>query len=241
MPHSSVPCRERQLRCGSQHETEPGRASWGGLRYQLLPTCLSSFPPPSTRSRGRTGHSPAVPGSACSRDSVPLSEQRCAQEEIGFAQVLLPFQWHSLAHARRRSWGAMCSSSRRGARLRTTYQSRFSEIPLPQVDPCRPTALKIRPSVTCAAAVHFSTAPFTQFGSGTVRTCPPLPTRSTLAQCPWRICTSSIFRDANSARCKPQPNRIAIIARSRLLRRVSPSDFSRRRWHCSRFSQFPDL
>src|SRR5258708_1376805 len=60
----------------------------------------------------------------------------------------------------------------------------FSETPLPHAVPCRLTALKIRPSVTSAASIHRSTALFTQTGTGTVRTWPPFPTRSTIAQCP---------------------------------------------------------
>jgi ribosomal protein L31 len=43
-------------------------------------------------------------------------------------------------------------------------------------------------------------------------------------------------KNANSARRKPQPNRIPIIAKSRLLRRVAPSDFSSNNCHCSRLS-----
>src|SRR5205814_10313025 len=36
-----------------------------------------------------------------------------------------------------------------------------------------------------------SSAALTHSGMGTVRMCPPLPIRSTTAQCPWRIWTSS--------------------------------------------------
>ena len=38
MPHFSVSCRERQLRCGSQHEAQPSSSNRDELRYQLLLT-----------------------------------------------------------------------------------------------------------------------------------------------------------------------------------------------------------
>ena len=63
-----------------------------------------------------------------------------------------------------------------------------SDMPDPQAVPCRLTALKTRPVVTDAAVSHLSTALFTQIGMGTVRTWLPLPTRSTIAQSPCRIC-----------------------------------------------------
>ena len=86
---------------------------------------------------------------------VPIwlqSEQRHAQEEIGFAQVLRRLS----GIVRRRSWGARRSSSRRRAQSRTTYQTIFSDIPRPHIDPCRLTALKIRPSVRVADVIHVS-------------------------------------------------------------------------------------
>jgi|ERR1017187_5836761 hypothetical protein len=63
------------------------------------------------------------------------------------------------------------------------YDPYFS-LSIARVDPCRLTALKTRPSATFAAIVHLSTAFFTQIGMGTVRMCPPFPTRSTIAQWP---------------------------------------------------------
>src|SRR5712671_4950890 len=39
---------------------------------------------------------------------------------------------------------------------------------------------------------------------GTVRMCPPLPIRSTTAQCPWRIWISPISKPTSSDRRKPQ-------------------------------------
>src|SRR5271157_1182839 len=38
-----------------------------------------------------------------------------------------------------------------------------------------------------ASAIHSSSPALTQAGIGTVRIWPPLPIRSTIAQCPWRI------------------------------------------------------
>jgi hypothetical protein len=101
-----------------------------------------------------------------------------------------------------------------------------SDMPDPQAVPCRLTALKTRPVVTDAAVSHLSTALFTQIGMGTVRTWLPLPTRSTITQWPCRICMSSCGRADSSARRKPQPSRIDIIATSRIWRKPCPSAFS---------------
>jgi hypothetical protein len=51
---------------------------------------------------------------------------------------------------------------------------------------------------------------------------PPLPIRSTMAQCPWRIWMSSNSKPTSSDLRKPQPNNMANIAKSRLARIVSP-------------------
>ena len=58
---------------------------------------------------------------------------------------------------------------------------------------------------------------------GTVRTWPPFPTRSTIAQCRSRIWTSSFLRDTSSARRSPHPSRMEIIVTSRVQRRLSPT------------------
>lgn len=68
------------------------------------------------------------------------------------------------------------------------------------------------PPVTFAARVHWSRAVLTQFGMGTVRMWPPLPTRSITAQCPWRIWISSNSNPTSSDLRKPQPNSMASIA-----------------------------
>ena len=76
-------------------------------------------------------------------------------------------------------------------------------------------------------------------GTGTVRTLPPLPTRSTMAPCPCLICRSSTVRADSSALHNPRPTSMEIIARSRTLRRSSPSAFSSRNRAWSSVSQFP--
>src|SRR5579859_2820708 len=57
---------------------------------------------------------------------------------------------------------------------------------------------------TLAATIHRSSAALTHCGMGTVRMCPPLPIRSTTAQCLWRICTSSISKPTSSDLRKPR-------------------------------------
>jgi hypothetical protein len=70
---------------------------------------------------------------------------------------------------------------------------------------------------------HASSVSFTQFGTGTVRMCLPLPTRSTIAQRSSRRCRLSIVSSASSRRRRPQPSRMARIARLRFPVRVCPS------------------
>ena len=53
---------------------------------------------------------------------------------------------------------------------------------------------------------------FHHCGMGTVRMCPPLPIRSTTAQCPWRIWISSNSRPTSSDLRKPHPNSKASMA-----------------------------
>ena len=56
----------------------------------------------------------------------------------------------------------------------------FGDMPSPETRPALLIARNTGPCVTPAAAVHKSTRLFTQVGMGTVRTCPPLPTRSAI-------------------------------------------------------------
>jgi len=106
----------------------------------------------------------------------------------------------------------MCSKPALSQHVFTTYHTTFCEIPRPHTFPIRATARKILPSVTLAAHVHWSRAALTHAGIGTVRMWPPLPTRSTTAQCPWRIWMSSNSKPTSSDLRKPQPNSMANIA-----------------------------
>src|SRR6516225_6652818 len=64
-------------------------------------------------------------------------------------------------------------------------------MPVPQTDPRLLTQRKTRPLEIPPAAVQASTADLTQFGTGTVRICLPLPIRSTIAQCSSLLCSCS--------------------------------------------------
>lgn len=64
----------------------------------------------------------------------------------------------------------------------TTHQTTFSVVPVPQTDPLLFTQRKTRPLDIPAIATQSSTADLTQFGTGTVRMCPPFPIRFTMAQ-----------------------------------------------------------
>jgi hypothetical protein len=115
------------------------------------------------------------------------------------------------AHVRR-SWGAICSSPTPLQQSLTTYHTTFCEIPLPHTLPRLLTARKILPSVIPAAVIHRSSARFAHCGIGTVRTGRPLPIKSTMAQCPWRVWTSRISSPTNSDRRRPQPSNMANMA-----------------------------
>ena len=58
----------------------------------------------------------------------------------------------------------------------------------PQHFPARQTHRNSLPARRSAARIHRSTVVLTHSGIGTVRMCPPLPTRSTMAQCSSRCC-----------------------------------------------------
>jgi hypothetical protein len=82
----------------------------------------------------------------------------------------------------------------------TTCQTVFSEILCPHAFPARQT-----------------------HGTGTVRMCLPLPIRSTIAQRSSQRCKLSSVSSASSRRRRPQPGRMARIARLRSPVRVCPS------------------
>src|SRR5947199_963109 len=96
--------------------------------------------------------------------------------------------------------------------LRTTYHTTFCERPSPHTFPVLLTARNIFPCVTRAADIHRSRASFAHCGMVAVRMRPPLPNKSTIAQCPWRVCTSSISRSASSDRRSPHPSSLANMA-----------------------------
>jgi hypothetical protein len=105
----------------------------------------------------------------------------------------------------------------------TTCHTVFSEMPWPQSLPARQTHRNNGPLLMPAAPNHASSVSFTQLGTGTVRTCLPLPTRSTMAQRSSRRCKLSNVNSASSRRRRPQPSKIANIARLRFPVSVRPS------------------
>jgi hypothetical protein len=85
----------------------------------------------------------------------------------------------------------------------------------PQSVSARQTHRNSGPLSISAATSHSSSVHFTQAGTGTVRMCLPLPTRSTMAQRSSRRCRLSYFNSASSRRRSPQPSKIAKMARLR--------------------------
>ena len=160
----------------------------------------------------RTDHSRGCRGSACSRGNAPWSVLRRDPAGIVSAPVRLHHRgtaWRTSVASRS---GAICSNPARLQQPSTTYQTTFADSPLPHTLPRLLTARNILPFVTSAAEVQRSRACFAHCGIGTVRMCPPLPVKSTMAQWPWRIWTSSVSSPTNSDRRNPQPNSIASMA-----------------------------
>jgi hypothetical protein len=116
----------------------------------------------------------------------------------------------------------------------TTCQTVFSEMPSPHGLPARQTHQKRGPLSMPAAVSHTSSASFTQFGTGTVRICRPLPIKSTIAQRSSRRCKHSSVSSASSRRRRPQPSRMARIARLRFPVRVCLSGTCQKRSRLAR-------
>jgi len=100
-------------------------------------------------------------------------------------------------------------------------------------------AREIWPLVIFASAIQVCSAAAIQYGTGTVLTWPPLPTRSAKTQWSSRCCKSWTLSAATSARRNPQPNRTAIMAWSRTPRKVCWSNTPSKRFPCSAVSQLP--
>jgi hypothetical protein len=98
----------------------------------------------------------------------------------------------------------------------TTCHTSCSVTPSPHHFPARHTHRNSFPEESPASAVQASAIDLTQSGIGTVRMWPPLPTRSTIAQCSSRRCKCANVRSANSRRRSPHPSNTARIAQSRL-------------------------
>ena len=97
-----------------------------------------------------------------------------------------PDAWQSRAQVRRRSCGANCATPMLLADSFTMCQTAFTVIPSPHALPTLLTRRNSFPRSIAAAASQSSSSVRTQSGTGTVRTWPPLPTRSTMAQCSSR-------------------------------------------------------
>jgi len=94
------------------------------------------------------------------------------------------------AQVRRRSCGANLATPMLLADSLTMCQTAFTVIPSPQVLPTLLTRRNSLPRSIATAASQSSSSALTQSGTGTVRMWPPLPTRSTMAQCSsrcWRM------------------------------------------------------
>ena len=161
--------------------------------------------------RGKTDRLPDVRDSVCSRDSVPSSGRMHAPVRIESA----PARHRSYGTASRRfsaSHGCNMLQARSLAAtldyvphdiLRDAFPPHLSRSGNPSKDPS-----------FCDPGCHYPLIErrLDHCGIGTVRMWPPLPIRSTTAQCPWRTWISSNSRPTSSDLRKPQPNSKASMA-----------------------------
>ena len=118
-------------------------------------------------------------------------------------------------------------------------QTAFSVMPSPRILPIFVTRRKILPRSIPAAFIQTRSSSMTQPGTGTIRTCPALPFRSTMAQCSSRCSKCSSFRATASCRRRPQASNSASSARSRLPFRPILSGACQSATLCSELSQLP--
>jgi len=102
------------------------------------------------------------------------------------------------------------------AHSRMTHQATFSVMPSPQTCPVLVTQRKMSPASTPAMASQASIDDFAHAETGTVRTWPPLPNRSMIAQWSSRCWRWLTLSRVTSDRHRPQPRSTANITRSRL-------------------------
>src|SRR5258705_10346734 len=96
--------------------------------------------------------------------------------------------------------------------VRPTSHSTFGDMSSPHTRPALLIARNTVPCVMAAAAVHASTVLFTHVGIGTVRTCPPLPTRSAITQWSSRCLDRLEVQRQQLGAAEPAANQQATIA-----------------------------
>jgi hypothetical protein len=121
----------------------------------------------------------------CIRGISPSLEPKRDRAGIGFVPAHLQ-QDGTTGHTSVVNRGEQACCALASQHCLTTCQTTFSLIPSPQAVPVLQTHRNTLRHATPDARVHSSITPFTQSETGTVRMCPPLPTRSTIAQCSSR-------------------------------------------------------
>ncbi len=117
-----------------------------------------------------------------------------------------PHPWQRRAQLRRRSRGARLSMLARLAHRSTAYQTTLAVTPASCRAPFFKTRLNTVPLLTPEWRSQTSTSPSHQAGTGTVRSRPPLPTKSTTTQSLSLNCSWSSFKLTTSERRNPHPS-----------------------------------
>ena len=193
------------------------------------------------RVRYRCSRSQLRESAACSRDSVQLSARKRDREGIGSVPILHLMHGtasrtnasdHAALHGEARVFSR--TVSRRARRLVPLRRRPSVCLPDRHIGTVFRPKFRRQPATTSMVALTHS-------GTGTVRMWPPLPTRSTMAQCSSRCCKCVKSRSANSRRRSPQPSKTARIARSRFPLSVSGAGDCQKRRASSAVSQLPSL
>ena len=148
---------------------------------QFFEKCLGA----AATVRCRCDRSRLRESAACSRDSVRLSARTRAREGIGSDPILHPMHGTASARTPQIMRRYLCTLQFLSVLFQTCQTTR-SVTPSPQCLPARQTHRNNLPAQIPAAATQRSMVFLTHSGTGTVRMWPPLPTRSTMAQCSSR-------------------------------------------------------
>ena len=161
----------RWLRPRLVTKSRPGRTDQHALAAVRVTRRRVRFPIGRSRQSGAP---------ACIRGSARRLNRDVPETGTESGPVRRPARWQRRAHVRLRSWGASWSMPARAAAARTTSHSTFGDMPSPQTRPALSDRAEHRAARDGGCGGPRVDVVLHPRGIGTVRTCPPLPTRSAI-------------------------------------------------------------